>query len=118
MELTAKRTKTNKMTALQTLIQQLEIIKKECEEQAEYFNKKDMPSSSISSSAMAYSYGIAIEKAKELLKTEKQQLNMAYSKGIIDGMLPIGKEIMDLSKTYYDNTYKDAEQQQNNITIN
>ena len=79
MELTAKRTKTNKMTALQTLIQQLEIIKKECEIQAKYFNKNDMQLSLISSSAMAYSYGIAIEKAKELLETEKQKIVDAYN---------------------------------------
>lgn len=67
------------MTALQTLIEQLKILRKECEIQAKYFNKKDMPSYSISSSAMAYSYGIAIEKAKQLLETEKQQIVDAYN---------------------------------------
>lgn len=69
------------MTAIQTLIEQLEVLRKECEIQAKYFNKKDMPSSSISSSAMAYSYGIAIEKAKELLETEKQQIIDARENG-------------------------------------
>jgi len=76
------------MTAIQTLIEQLEVLRKECEIQAKYFNKKDMPSSSISSSAMAYSYGIAIEKAKEFLETEKQQMIDFHievmKKGLID----------------------------------